>query len=215
MVPYMDKKYLEMLLENIPRYPFPKRDLEQYETPSWIVAHITWYAYMKGDIFDKVVLDLCCGVFRFGYAALCLGAKLVIGIDLDDNILLYAEKFLNKTKKEFRTRYILIDADVRELVLSSVDTVLMNPPFGVYKKNRGLDLLFLNKAFKIASSIYTIHKFSPKLDSLIKELAKMNGFNIVYREIIDFEIPMMYETHRRKIYRVKTVFYVFRKRGVK
>ncbi len=211
MVFYMDKKSLELLLENLPRYPFPRRELEQYETPSWIVAHIIWHAFMKGDIQDKIVLDLGCGGFRFGYAALVLGAKLVIGIDLDDNILLYANKNMSLYNERFCGKYVLINTDVRELVFNQVDTVVMNPPFGVYKKNRGLDLLFLDKAFKIASSIYTIHKFSQRLDTLVKELAETNGFKIVHREIIDFEIPMMFETHRRKVYRVKTVFYVFRK----
>ncbi|MCD6301377.1 MAG: 50S ribosomal protein L11 methyltransferase [Staphylothermus sp.] len=207
----MDKKSLELLLEKLPRYPFPRRELEQYETPSWIVAHVVWYAFMKGDIFNKIVLDLGCGSFRFGYAALVLGARSVIGVDIDDNILQYAMKNLSLDTRLFSGKYMFINADVRELVLNQVDTVVMNPPFGVYRKNRGLDLLFLNKAFKIASSVYTIHKFSYKLDSLVQELAEMNGFKILHREIINFEIPMLFETHRRKVYRVKTVFYVIRK----
>ena len=40
-------------------------------------------AYTHGDIVDKSVLDLGCGTGRLGLGAAFLGAKEVVGIDID------------------------------------------------------------------------------------------------------------------------------------
>ena len=42
------------------------------------------------------------------------------------------------------------------------DTVIMNPPFGT-KHNKGLDMIFLQRAIKMASTaVYSLHKTSTR-----------------------------------------------------
>lgn len=215
-----DKKGLELMLESIPRYPFPRRELEQYETPAHIAAHMLWHAFMNGDLYNRVVVDLGCGSGKLSFGSLLLGAQRVICVDIDDSCLEYGRKIMVKLKDYEKLasllhRIIYITVDVNDLLIRDVDTVVMNPPFGVIPGNRGADMVFLRKALQIANNIYTIHKYSRGLENLIQEMSSQLGFNIAYRETLYFPIPMMYVTHRRKIYRVKIVFYVLKKESDK
>ncbi len=204
----IDKKSFEIMLELTPHIVRPKRRLEQYETPPSIAAHILWAAYMRGDIEDRDVADLGCGGLRLSLGALILGARRIVAVDVDDELLEYDEEYIRGNGVH---KITLIYADVSDVYLRNIDTVIMNPPFGVVKTNRGMDIVFLQKALEIASSIYTIHKYSPGLERITREIVEENDAEIVWRELLDFPIPAMYETHRRKIYRVKTVFYIIKK----
>lgn len=206
-----DKKTLELLLEHIPRYNKPKKELEQYETPASIVSHILWIAYMKNDVKNKKILEPGCGVARFSIGSLILGADNVICIDIDYSILEYSKNIINKIYSEYTHRIIFLHGNFINLYIRGVDTIIMNPPFGVVKKNKGIDIMFLRKALSLANNIYTIHKFSQGLEKIVYQLVEIYGFKITYREILDFPIPMMFITHKRKIYRVKTVFYIIEK----
>ncbi len=197
------------MLEKTPSIRNPKRRLEQYETPPSIAAHILWNAFMRGDIEGRDVVDLGCGSLRLSIGAHMLGAKRIIAVDIDDEILVQDEEFLEENKYE---RIVLIESDIKDLVMGKTNTVVMNPPFGVVRGSRGIDLVFLRKALEIADNIYTIHKYSKGLDRLVEEIVEGFGATIVWREVIDFPIPMMYVTHRRKIYRIKTVFYIIKRR---
>jgi len=207
------KKDLELLLERIKRFHSPKRYLEQYETPPSIVAHILWKAFMNGDILGKTVAELGCGVARFSLGSLMLGAEKVLCIDIDNDILRYASSALEREFKPLSNRIVYMASDIRDLNMQSIDTIIMNPPFGVVKRNRGLDMVFLRKALQVSPAIYTIHKYSKQLDSIVLSITSKLGYRITYQEMLDFPIPMMFVTHRRRIYRVKSVFYVI-KRGV-
>ncbi len=205
-----DKKSFELLLENTPHIQKPDRRLEQYETPPVIAAHMLWQALLRGDLEGRDVADLGCGSLRLGLGAYFLGANRVLAIDIDEEQLMLNEEYLYEKKI---TRITQIHGDVREISLRNIDTIVMNPPFGVYPPNRGIDLFFLRKALEIGgTAVYTIHKYSPRLDALVETLASGHGFRIVWREILDFPIPALFETHRRKIYRVKTVFYILKRR---
>jgi len=210
----MDKRELELLLEKIPRYPKPLKKYEQYETPSSIASHVLWKAFLHNDVLDKRVAELGCGVGRFSIGALILGAKTALCIDVDENILVFSKHVVETLYPALSPRIIHVAGDVSDILLNSVDTVFMNPPFGVVKANRGLDMVFLRKALLTSRSIYTIHKYSKGIDRIVTRIADELGYEISHRELIDFPIPMIYETHRRKIYRFKTIFYILRKRGV-
>ncbi|MEM1555595.1 MAG: METTL5 family protein [Desulfurococcaceae archaeon] len=207
-----DKKELELLLAKIPRYRGWRRELEQYETPSSIVSHILWLAYLKGDVYSKNIAEPGCGTGVFSIGALLLGASKSICIDIDNSILEHTHSVVKNIFRNLSHRLILVNSDIRDLEVNSVDTVIMNPPFGVYRRNRGLDLFFLRKAMGMAYSIYSLHKYSPMLEEIITDLSRDWGFDITYSERLKFPIPMMYPTHRRRIYIVETVLYVFRKR---
>lgn len=205
-----NKKELELVLEKIPRYHSPKKYLEQYESPSNIVAHMLWNAYLRGDIEDKVVADLGCGTARFAVGSILLGARKAICIDVDLGILEYCVEVVRSIFPEAVNSIFYIQCDINDVQLRNIDTVVMNPPFGVVKRNRGIDMVFLKKAIMFSNSIYTIHKYSIGVDNIIREITNSFSYRIIYKELIDFPVKMMYTTHRRRIYRFKTIFYILK-----
>ncbi len=206
----IDKKSFEIMLEDTPRIKNPKRILEQYETPPSIASIILWEAYMRGDITGKNIADLGCGGLRLSIGAYILGATRIIAVDIDEELLTIDEEYL--TSKGLDHVINLVLADVRSIYLENIDVVVMNPPFGVVKSNRGIDLVFLKKALEIAGrSVYTIHKWSGGLEKLVSEIANSFGFIIIHRKILNYPLPAIFETHRRKVYRFKTVFYILRR----
>ena len=89
----MKKKDLEIILQKLPPHPAPLVKLEQYATPAIIAADIVFNAYLEEDIADKVVLDLGCGTGIFAIGAGLLGAREVIGVDLDGTALAIAHGY--------------------------------------------------------------------------------------------------------------------------
>ncbi len=200
------RKKLELLLEKTPGYTRPKERLEQYITPASIAASLLWEAFVRGDIEGKTVLDMGCGTFRLGIGALVLGAEKALGIDIDLEPLMTTYSYLGPDP-----RYTLIHGDARYAELSGIDTVVMNPPFGVKPWNRGIDIAFLEKALATAGAVYSLHKYSPGLDRIVYELAHRYGFSVESLRYL-FPIKMTYIHHRRRLYRVDTVLYILRKR---
>ncbi len=204
----IDKKRLELILSKAPRFPTPRKDLEQYPTSSRIASYMLWTAYLKGDIEGRVVADLGCGTGVLSLGALLLGASEVVCIDIDCSALTIAKHWIENYSA------IGIEAlcgDVTWISLREIDTVIMNPPFGVYK--RGADISFLRKAFEIAKrSVYSIHKFNPQSHRLITETAKEANFITEILSIDYMEIPQLYEEHVKRVHRFKVALYRFRKR---
>uniref|UniRef100_A0A7C2BKG6 Methyltransferase domain-containing protein n=1 Tax=Thermosphaera aggregans TaxID=54254 RepID=A0A7C2BKG6_9CREN len=211
MVKVFDKKMVEIVISKIPRPQGLKKRLEQYPTPSWIVAHMSWRAFMNGDVEGRSVADLGCGDGRFLYASFLLGAKLGLCVDIDEEAVKHALSVLNTYFSDYSPRAVFIVGDASQLSFSNVDTVVMNPPFGVVRENRGLDIAFLKKALQYARSVYSIHKYSPGLLNILKDLADSYNSILELTEILDFEIPMIFETHRSRIYRFKSLFIVLRR----
>ena len=160
------KLELEMLLSQIEPHPSPKPSLEQYTIPADIAAtmlHIAAYSY--GDIVGKTVLDLGCGTGRLALGAAFLGAKQVVGVDIDKDAIKMAFENSVRTNLKEKVQWITGDIDV---IHGNFDTVLQNPPFGVQR--RKADRKFLEKALETGKMIYSLHKCPEKDNSLIKKL---------------------------------------------
>ena len=184
----MKKKDLEMLLQTIPPFDRPKPSLEQYSTPSVIASDVIFMAYAEGDIADKVVADLGCGTGILAIGAAKLGAKRVIGVDLDENAI---------TQAEANAKFIGVEIDLFNLDVTEfeerVDTVVMNPPFGSQKRNA--DRPFLDTAMKVADAVYSVH-MSDTVDFLAKYVSD-RGFYVDYQKRYKFEIPHMFSFHTK------------------
>ena len=83
----MKKKELELLLQKVPQPDNPLIHLEQYMTPAVIAADVIFISHQFGDIQDKTILDLGCGTGIFAVGALVTGAKKVIAVDTDREII--------------------------------------------------------------------------------------------------------------------------------
>ncbi|MGQ9529997.1 MAG: METTL5 family protein [Candidatus Bathycorpusculaceae bacterium] len=166
------KLELEMFLSQIEPPLTPKPSLEQYTIPVNVAATILYIAaYTYNDIINKTVLDLGCGTGRLALGAAFLGAKNVVGVDIDRSAVEMA--FENSLKTNLKSKMEWINADI-DVIHGKFDTVLQNPPFGVQKPKA--DRRFLQKALETGKVVYSLHK-SPHMDKLFskKLKARKNG----------------------------------------
>jgi putative methylase len=157
---------LEMFLSQIGPHPSPRPNLEQYTISADAAATMLYVAtYVNNDIVDKRVVDLGCGTGRLALGAAFLGAKQVLGVDVDKNAVKLALE--NSVKMGLKERVQWVAGDI-DAIHGDFDTALQNPPFGVQK--HGADLKFLEKALEVAKVIYSLHKHPEPDRIFVKEL---------------------------------------------
>ncbi|CAH0559625.1 unnamed protein product [Brassicogethes aeneus] len=87
------------------------------------------------------------------------------------------------------------------------DTVIMNPPFGT-KHNAGIDMKFLETAFKLSNNVvYSLHKTSTR-DHVLKTAKLLGGEGKVLAEL-KYDLPASYRFHKKKCVDVYVDFYRF------
>jgi putative methylase len=160
------KLELQLFLSQMESQPTPKVKLEQYTVSETIAANILYLAaYINDDIIGKTVLDLGCGTGRLGLGASYLGARTVVGVDIDKTAIITALKNSKKVGSDVYVKWVLSDiASIR----GRFDTVLQNPPFGVQK--HAADRKFLEKALEVGNVIYSLHNHPSTDKQLIQRL---------------------------------------------
>lgn len=193
----MRKKDLEIILQKLPPHPAPIVNLEQYVTPATIAADIMFNAYTEEDVMDKNILDLGCGTGTFAIAAKLLGAKEVIGVDVDGTALAIAEGYAEALSLDIRFIEQNV-AELREDQLSSIpiETVIQNPPFGAQKSARGADRVFLEKALAFGRTIYSLHL--SKTEEFVELLTNKLGGDVIWKKQYQFPIVHMFDFHKKK-----------------
>lgn len=190
------KSGLAIALSRLEGFKEPKVRVEQYNVDSEIGAFVLWNGLLKGDIRQKVSVDLGCGTGILGIGALLLGAKKVFFVDSDSSALETAMNSFKKVEREFSIKghAVFVCKDV-EKFSEKCDTVIENPPFGV--KVRHADRIFLKKAFGTGDVIYSFHKSESK--KFIERFSIKNGFEIT--DVWDFKFPLKasYKFHTRQI----------------
>jgi putative methylase len=188
----MKQRQLEILLQKVPKPATPVPQLEQYMTPAPIAADIIFTAYLWGDIENKTVVDLGCGTGIFSVGAIYMGAKKVLGFDIDKNVIAAAKKYA-------KTNALAIAYTIKDVaaVDTACDTVLMNPPFGAQKSNQKADRKFIEKAFEISSVIYSLH-LKKTIFFLEKMINALEG-EITYQKDYVFPIKWMFEFHDKEV----------------
>lgn len=192
----LTRKELAIILEKVQPLKKPKISLEQYTIPSELAAtilHIINFTY--NDIKDKKICDLGCGSGRFAIGAALLGARVVYAVDIDNDAIQLAKE---NAKKIGVKNIIFIESDIRELESLKCDVVIMNPPFGT--KKRHSDIIFLEKAMQIGDIIYSLHKSGKEIRRFITSFVKSKGRNVDVILKFVFEIPHMFEHHRKAKY---------------
>jgi putative methylase len=182
------KRQLEILLQKIPPYPHPKPSMEQYQTPPSIASDVLFTAYGLGDIANKKVLDLGCGTGIFGIGASLLGAKEVVGIDIDKQCLEIAEQ----ASKELSCKVKFVHSSISEF-FEKVDTCMMNPPFGAQQANRNIDRSFIEKGVECAKVVYSLHL--SKTTEFIKRFVHNLNASISFTKNYKFSIPHQFIFH--------------------
>ena len=188
----MKKKELEIRLQQIPTPLHPEPRYEQYTTPASVAADILFLAYQYEDIHNKTVIDLGCGTGIFSIGAKLLGAKHVIGIDIDKTLIQNAQHYAQQHSLEIQ--YLVKPINKVEL---QGDTVIMNPPFGAQKTNQHADRQFLEKAITLAPIIYSLHltQTLPFIHILLHAI----GGEITLQKTYTFPLKHQFFFHKKPI----------------
>lgn len=194
----MRRKKLEMILDSLEDHPSPKPELEQYTLPGRIAADLLFWAYSMGDIEGKIVYDLGCGTGRLAIGAKLLGARRVVGVDVDPVAIEIARK--NAERLGLEIEWIVADVSQVE---GEADTVVQNPPFGCQR--RGADRIFLEKALKIARVVYSIHRAGT--EEFIERFVEECGGRIVGSLPVRIPIKWRFPFHRREVEEFDAVIY--------
>jgi putative methylase len=218
---------LERFLSTVEPQPTPKAHLEQYTTSEQIAANMLYIAaYSNSDIVDKSVLDLGCGTGRLALGACYLGAKEVIGVDVDSLAIKTAHE--NSRNAGMMDCIQWINTDIGSVV-GCFDTVLMNPPFGV--QTREADRAFLTKALDVGNAVYSLHNH-PEVDQrligqlkgsggflqvqsspFLQRFIEKNGGLVVGVYAMLMTIPHMFDFHRRLKYDFVVDLYIIQKKS--
>ena len=183
------KHDLAIALQRVNPHRKPAVALEQYTIPADLAAEILFTAcYTHDDIQQKCVLDLGTGTGRLALGASILGARTVVGVDIDGSSIRAAAQ----SAKVLHVKAEWVVGDIGT-VRGCFETVLMNPPFGT--KQPHTDLQFLKCAQNLAPVIYSIHKSSTRnfLEQWLQNQA-LKGQRITSTKM---EIPHQFSFHRK------------------
>ncbi|KAH6571522.1 hypothetical protein BASA61_002669 [Batrachochytrium salamandrivorans] len=227
----MKLKQLESELTKVHKFLDPKIHLEQYPTTPHLAASMVYTAANTYDeIKDAIVLDLGVGCGILTCASAMMGAAVNIGVDIDSDALAQAHNNFD----ELDIQVDLVQADVQILLDTQLralgtdhpeasssgndhhnggvqgllaDTVLMNPPFGT-KNNKGIDMVFLRVASRIAQkAIYSLHKSSTR-DFILKKSREWGLAGKVVAEL-RYNIDSSYKFHKKKSVDIQVDFWRF------
>ncbi|XP_024518329.1 methyltransferase-like protein 5 isoform X1 [Selaginella moellendorffii] len=210
----MKLKQLESELGHLVQFQSPKIELEQYPTGAHIASRMMYMVSQIlfssvsvtnsffcqaesnfGDICGKSIADLGCGCGTLGVAASLLDASYVIGFDQD----LAALDTAQENCRDLEIDMDFVQCDVKSLGLTriSVDTVVMNPPFGTRRK--GADMEFLSVALKIArTAIYSLHKSSTRQHVKRAALQDLGAKTAEVLFELRFDLKSLYKFHKKQ-----------------
>jgi len=183
------KHDLAIALQKVNPHPKPEVAFEQYTIPADLAAEILFTAcYSHDDIQEKSVLDLGTGTGRLALGASILGARIIVGVDVDASSIRVA----SQSAKVLHTEADWVVGDIGT-IRGSFDTVLMNPPFGT--KQPHADIQFLQCAQNLAPVIYSIHKSSTR--NFLEKWLQNKTLKWERIMSIRMEIPHQFTFHRK------------------
>ena len=191
------RKDLEIFLEQLEKVAKPKLELEQYPTPARVAADMLWFAGIEhDDIIGKNVLDLGCGSGTLAIGAAYMGAEEVTGLDIDCDSITIAKR--NSSNFSLKEKCNWICMSVENCKLKNIDTVIMNPPFGMRKESLSKDRTFIEVALNLTKTIYTIVPYADKTREFFKEHLKELGAEIDKIVQMEFEIKHQFDFHKKE-----------------
>ena len=194
----MKKVELERILQSLRPVIGSDPKTEPYATPAGIAAEVVVFAFGRGDVADRSILDLGCGNGIFAIAAKLLGAATVVGVDSDSRAIETAEANARAVRVDVEWRTASVEA-----VHNAVDTVLMNPPFGAQSPHA--DRPFLEAALSKARIVYTL--LNAKAEPFVRAFVETHGGAVSNRAEYAFPIPHTFRFHREAVRRVGVVLY--------
>jgi len=185
----LSKRQLEVQLGQLQTLPDPQLELEQYPVSPEVASELLFMAgFEHNDLEDRVV-DLGTGTGRLAIGASLMGAKHVLGVDIDPKAISVAAR--NARKAGTKVDWLVSSLDA---VRGLFDTVVMNPPYGT--RVRHGDTEFLGHAMELAPVVYSIHKAAAR--PFLLRRAKKMGWRVDAVRSMSMKIPHLFEFHRKK-----------------
>jgi putative methylase len=194
----ISKRQLEIQLAKLKILQTPKLELEQYPVSPDVAAELLYMAGFEHLDLGGETIDLGTGTGRLGIGAVMMGARKVVGVDIDERSISLARE--NAIAAGVQVEWVVSDIDEIE---GKYDTVIMNPPYGTQSPH--LDVKFLKRAFELAPVLYSIHKSSTR-DYLTGVIAKKNRKVDAVRSM-SLNIPHLFPFHHKKWENVKVDLY--------
>ncbi len=197
----MRKKHLEIILSQLAPHPKPRLKWEAYTLDAVSAAEI---AYITGRVNDDVrkknVIDLGCGTGVLAISASLLGARFVVGVDIDKDAVKVAKE--NAEIAGAKVEFVINDLSC---VVGRFDTAVMNPPFGSWR--RGADVQFLKKALEISGVVYSLHKRGDLNREFLRRKIQFFGGRVDRIYEMRISIPRTFNFHRKLKYFVDVDLY--------
>src|SRR5690349_13086400 len=187
--PRPSKKQLEIQLGRLKILEKPNLRLEQYPVSAETASELLYMAGFEHNDLDGRVIDLGTGTGRLAIGAALMGARDVLGVDLDENALALAKE--NAETAGVRVKWVQSDT---EKVNGRFDAVIMNPPYGT--RTSHADTRFLEKALQLAPIVYSIHKSSTR--DFLLEFVKKLGAQVNQVRSMKMAIPHLFEFHEKR-----------------
>ncbi|MCJ7635749.1 METTL5 family protein [Candidatus Bathyarchaeota archaeon] len=192
---------LEIVLSHLEKSPSPKFAYEAYDLNPAAASEILFLAETRyGDLKNRSILDLGCGSGILAIGAALLGAKEVVGIDINSESVEAAKRNANLVQ-------VVVDfiAGDIEAIRGAFDVTVMNPPFGTRKK--GVDAIFLQKAMSVSKRVYSLHKRGEQNRIFLRNRVESLSGSVDAVFEIGIEIAKTYEFHKKRRYAVDVDLY--------
>ncbi len=196
--PPIKRRNLAILLQKLDTFSSPRAELEQYQTPAEVAAHVLFKAYGMRDIEGRIVADLGCGNGIFAIGAARLGAKKVIAIDADPE----AVEVARRNASSFGMTVEIHTMDVQDFH-QKVDAVFMNPPFGGQRKHA--DRPFLEAALRCSQVAYSFHNAETR--TFVKRMVEDIGGEVELLTTYKFPLHHAHPYHRKDVQDVDVDLY--------
>ncbi len=197
----MRKKHLTILLSQLSPHPKPKLHWEAYTLGAESAAEIAYIAgQVNDDIRGKRVIDLGCGTGILAISASLMGARSVVGVDIDRDAVKVAKE--NAEALNAMVQFAICDIGS---IVGNFGTTIMNPPFGSWR--RGADVMFLDKAIEISETIYSLHKRGDSNREFLRRKVSHLGGTVDRIYGLEITIPRTFDFHQRERYFVEVDLY--------
>jgi putative methylase len=186
----MRRSELVRRLERIAPPATPRADLEQVVTPPEAAAELLFSALAAGDLEGRSVVDLGSGTGRLAIGAALLGARPVVGVELDPISVLAGKSAA--LREDVAVEFV--PADVASWQ-EPADVVVMNPPFGAQRAHA--DRPFWDAAYRLARrSVYAFA--SAESRTFIARRAVAAEAHVLSTRPVAWELPRTFPHHTRR-----------------
>jgi len=172
--------------------------LEQYPVSSEVAAELLYLAGFEHRDLDGNIVDLGTGTGRLAIGAAIMGAKRVVGVDLDEKVIRLAKE--NAAASGVTVEWLVSDIDQ---ITGEFDTVIMNPPYGT--RSPHVDVDFLERAFQLGPVTYSIHKSSTR--NYLRKVVERKNRRVDDLRCMTLNIPHLFSFHSKKWKRVEVDLY--------